>query len=194
MKEADFTGFFSVIALAGRRIDAENATQPRFPLERADAVRKKLDTLFRHTAARALVCSAACGADLLALEAARDLGMPFRIVLPFDKKTFRETSVVDRPGDWGPRYDRICAAARERDDLIEMNLDPENGQEAYKKATLRILDEATAVAAVKADHLIAVSVSDGVSRGAGDLTEYFVTEARGRKIDVEAVATLDQSA
>ena len=44
----------------------------------------------------------------------RDLGMPFRIVLPFDKKTFRETSVVDRPGDWGPRYDRICAAAYDR--------------------------------------------------------------------------------
>jgi hypothetical protein len=55
----------SVIALAGRRIDA---------LEHVSAVRRRLADLLVQEQATALVCSAACGADLAALEAAEQLG------------------------------------------------------------------------------------------------------------------------
>jgi hypothetical protein len=64
----------SVIALAGRRIDAPGADPPRFPLERVSAVRRRLADLLVQEQATALVCSAACGADLAALEAAEQLG------------------------------------------------------------------------------------------------------------------------
>jgi hypothetical protein len=166
-----------MIAVAGRRIDATDAPTSRFPLVRAGAVREKLLVLFRRRGGTALVSSAACGADLLALDAARQLGMQLRIVLPFDRATFRRESVIDRPGDWGPLYDEICAEG----EVIEMGLDPSHGQEAYEAATVRILDEGPA---------LAVAVSDGVSRGTGDLTEFFVTTAKARGIDVERVDTL----
>ena len=47
-----------------------------------------------------LVCSAACGADLIALQAAGRVSLRRRIVLPFEPSRFRDSSVVDRPGDW----------------------------------------------------------------------------------------------
>lgn len=168
-----------IVAVAGRRIDAPEAATTRFPLANAAAVRARLLALFRERGATEIVTSAACGADLLALDAARALGMRLCVVLPFDRATFREQSVTDRPGDWGPLYDELCDAA----EIVEMGLDPAHGQEAYEAATLRILDEAGPSA-------LAVAVSDGASRGAGDLTVYFVERARARGLEVVRVDTL----
>ena len=55
-----------VAALAGRRIDAADAAGARFPLANAEVVRARLQALLRAEQGRALVCSAACGADLIA--------------------------------------------------------------------------------------------------------------------------------
>src|SRR5262245_15369924 len=98
-----------LIALAGRRVDAPNAGTARFPLVNVELVSRRVDELFEHEAATALVSSAACGADLLALKVAGARRMRRRIVLPFDRARFRATSVIDRPGDWGRLYDRILA-------------------------------------------------------------------------------------
>jgi len=190
--ETHFEGFLGVtrvVALAGRRIDAEGATEQRFPLERAGAVHEKIMRLFAGHRRAVLVSSAACGADLLALDVARELGMRFRIVLPFDEKTFRQSSVTDRPGDWGELYDQVCRAAGARNDLIDLELEPNDGQQAYEAATLRILDEASAIGRDEGAPVIAVSVSDGVSRGAGDLTEHFVSLAQQR-MEIVRVDTL----
>ena len=90
-----------IVALAGRRIDKPDADAPRFPLTSVDLVRGRLHHLLSVKKVTTLVCSAACGADLLALAAARDLGIRRRVILPFTRERFRVTSVVDRPGDWG---------------------------------------------------------------------------------------------
>ena len=92
----------AVVALAGRRIDLPEAQVPRFPLENVQEVGRRICEALYEMHAVALVCSAACGADLVALEQAKQLGLRRRIVLPFAPERFRETSVVDRPGDWGP--------------------------------------------------------------------------------------------
>jgi hypothetical protein len=86
----------SVIAVAGRRIDAANAQVARFPFENVSAVRSALLRTFGNAGARLIVASAACGSDLLALDAASAMGIDTRIVLPFAPEVFRETSVVDR--------------------------------------------------------------------------------------------------
>jgi hypothetical protein len=101
----------SIIALAGRRIDASGTTPPRFPLSNVEEVRSRLAGAFVRLHAVGLVCSGACGADLVALEAAEQLGMRRRVVLPFVPDRFRKSSVVDRPGDWGRVFDRQIAAA-----------------------------------------------------------------------------------
>src|SRR6267378_3813558 len=93
-----------VVALAGRRIDLPGTQPPRFPLDNIGTVGRRFAEALDKVHAVALVCSAACGADLVALEQAERLGLRRRIVLPFRRERFRSTSVTDRPGDWGPLF------------------------------------------------------------------------------------------
>jgi hypothetical protein len=105
-----------ILALAGRRIDAADAEEKRLPLEDADAVAERIRTRFEALRPTFLVCSGACGADLLALHGAKSLGIHRRIVLPFDSTRFRTTSVLDRPAnstwDWGAIFDEQIQEAR----------------------------------------------------------------------------------
>ena len=68
-----------VVALAGRRVDAPDVERPRFPLANVEAVKKRLMALLADLNTSVIVCSAACGADLLALEAARRLRFRIRL-------------------------------------------------------------------------------------------------------------------
>ena len=67
MSDANQASGGTVVALAGRRIDAPGADPPRFPPERVPAVRQRLVDMLAAEQAAVLVCSAACGADLVAL-------------------------------------------------------------------------------------------------------------------------------
>jgi hypothetical protein len=109
-----------IIAVAGRRIDAIDTKTPRFPLENVPDVEHRLDELFERATATAMVASAACGADLLALTVAGKRGMRRRVVLPFSRDKFRTTSVTDRPGNWGPVYDRVLADLDPTGDVVTL--------------------------------------------------------------------------
>src|SRR5947209_20551703 len=112
----------TVIALAGRRPDAPQAkSSSSFALADIPAVTSRLRTLLEEVAPLALVSSAACGADLLALQVAGELRIRRRVVLPFDADRFRASSVADRPDErWGPLYDRILDELRSSDDLVTL--------------------------------------------------------------------------
>src|ERR1700694_5191780 len=121
MAETTQIPYHAVIALAGRRIDAPDTDPPRSPRETAPIVRQRIAALLSAEHAEALVCSAACGTDLIALTEAERLGLRRRIVLPFPAKRFRETSVTDRPGAWGPLFDRMIALAEGANDLVTLS-------------------------------------------------------------------------
>jgi hypothetical protein len=177
-----------VAALAGRRIDATDATMPRFPLANADVVRGRLEALLRARGTEILACSAACGADLIALDVAGALGLRRRVVLPFAPERFRESSVTDRPGDWGPLFDRIIGEVQARGDVVMLGLDV--GDDAtYAAANDAILNEAERLAGDDPGDVVAVIVWEGASRGEGDLTEAFATSAGGRGHVVDEVLT-----
>jgi predicted acylesterase/phospholipase RssA/tetratricopeptide (TPR) repeat protein len=164
----------AVIALAGRRIDAEDTSPPRFPLEAVPTVRRRLADLLVKERAVAVVCSAACGADLVVLEEAERLGLRRRIVLPFPPEHFRRTSVTDRAGDWGKVFDRLIAAAEATGDLVV--LPPISGPEdaAYASANETIVREAQQIAQNCGTHrLIASVVWEGSARSANDTTAQF---------------------
>ena len=188
-----------IVALAGRRVDPPEADTPRFPPENVGLVRERLRSFLAERRAAALVCSAACGADLVALEVAGALGLRRRVVLPFSPERFRETSVVDRPGDWGPLYDRVIEAVTRAGDLVVLEGAGEGGT-AYAAANERILDEALGLTGVGAardskaipvppEKALAVIVWEGQSRGDDDATEQFATSARGRGLTVEEILT-----
>jgi tetratricopeptide (TPR) repeat protein len=178
-----------IVAVAGRRVDAPDASPQRFPQENLALVSQRLRTLFRKVGATAVVGSAACGADLLAHAEAGTARIRARIVLPADPQKFRNTSVIDRPGDWGSMYDRILKDVDAAGDLIVMQGQPE-GDAAYEAANLAILDDAQALGRASGQPVCAVLVWDGRSRGAGDLTEAFSVAAKQRGLEVLEVLTL----
>lgn len=178
----------SVIALAGRRVDAPDATQVRFPPRNVPMVEEGIRKRFQE-GVRVLVCSAACGSDLLALGVASELGIRRRVVLPFARALFRETSVVDRPGEWGERYDRALDEVERQQDLVILGYEPADPA-AYARTNAAIVDEALRIARQEGMLAQALAVWDGTSRGSDDLTAQFLDEARRKGIPVLEVLTL----
>ena len=100
-----------VVIYSGHMIDRPGRRDARFPTALANEVRASLREKFASLAPIAAYGSAACGADLLCLEIARESGCETHIVLPFPPVDFRRTSVDFAGGDWGERFDRALAQA-----------------------------------------------------------------------------------
>lgn len=185
-----------IIALAGRRIDAPDTAVPRFPLGRSAPVRERLLTLLREQNATALVSAAACGADLLALDAAGELGIRRSVVLPFTRERFRTLSVIDRPGEWGLLFDRVIDEVETSGDLLLLH-ETQEDTAALVRTNKAILNQAQALASAivsvnksaSLPGVLAVIVWDGQSRGEDDLTAAFANEARSRTIPVAEILT-----
>jgi hypothetical protein len=177
-----------IVALAGRRVDAPGTNEKRFSPENADRVKQQIRDFLKAENADALVCAAACGADILALEAAGELGIRRRVVLPYDKVTFKQSSVIDRPGDWGERYDRILAEVQSRDDLVIDDYDED--EESYFAANHDILDQAEELAEETGQQVAALVVWNGESRGEEDVTGHFLEEAKQRGLKVAEIKTV----
>ncbi len=172
------------IALAGRRIDPPNIENLKFPLENIERVENQLFAFFCHEKPTHLVCSAACGADLLALRAAERAGVRHRIiVLPFIPDEFRNTSVIDRPGKWQEIYDREVSESSSRGELVSLCLSPKN-QKAYEIASNRIIFEAQKYPVVEG-----LLVWDGEVNGPQDQTNYLALEMRKRGWGVREIYT-----
>ena len=176
----------TAFSLAGRRTDAPDSA-PRFPLANVSLVRERLRELFHRHECTALFCAAACGADLTALELASDLEIPAWIVLPFAAERFRETSVVDRPGDWGPLYDRLIASAARAGRLIAHDHVP-GDDGTYRTANEDILDAAERFASGREQH--AVIAWEGKPREGTDITNLFAQSARARSLPLHEILTL----
>lgn len=181
----------AVIALAGRRIDPIDAQPSRFPFENAPAVGERIEAFLVRHRAQALVSAAACGADLLALEAAGALGLRRVVVLPFAADRFRVESVIDRPGGearWGSAFDRVLSELPAADLLVLGSAG--HGTEAFVKANEGIIDNALRLARELNAEAIAVIAWDGKPRGDDDVTAQFAASARDHGMAVEELATL----
>lgn len=178
----------AIVAAAGRRIDPLDATVARFPSSAIHETRRRIDdTLVRHGAI-ALVTSAACGADLLALSSAADLRLRRRVVLPFAPELFRQTSVTDRPGEWGPVFDEALLQLQAAGDVLI--LDGSADDDGYAAAGEAILGEAERLAGESGDRPVAMVIWDGRPRPGVDLTAQFRESARRRGFEIVDVLTL----
>lgn len=72
-----------IVALLGRRVDADGATIERFPLRNVAMDHERIRDALVAEQAEALVVSAACGADQLALDVGRVVRLRRRIILPY---------------------------------------------------------------------------------------------------------------
>ena len=100
-----------VLVFTGHMLDRPERLTPRFPAASQAAVREAIRARLAALRPVAVYGSAACGADLLCLEIARELGAETHIVLPFPAAAFRRTSVDFAAGDWGDRFERAMDSA-----------------------------------------------------------------------------------
>jgi hypothetical protein len=178
-----------IVALAGRRIDVPGTTPHRFPIENSRAVGRKIHSLFEQQKPAALVCSAANGADLLALESAGRLSIERHIILPFSPEVFRSTSVIDRPGPWGERFDRVLKHLRPEERVISLDYSTRD-ERAYGATTHAILTQAQLIGSRLDQEVMAVLVWDGSSRGEQDKTLEFRRAAVEMELQVKEILTL----
>lgn len=165
-----------IVVVAGRRVDPPDPAAVRFPLSMRRTVAARTRKALAELRASTVVASAACGSDLLALDAARALGARRRIVLPYQEDWFLEDSVIDRPGNWEPLYQRLISEARAAGDLIILG-QPRGSDDAFRAANDEILAEAQRLAAEEspsdpARALAGLIIWEGASRGPDDVTDH----------------------
>ncbi len=177
----------TVCVLAGRRPDPEGADIVRFPLANRDMVAERIEQLFSRNKATTLVASAACGADLIALDVAGRLNLERHIVLPFSIARFRKTSVTDRPGDWGGLYDSIIAETAVDGGLMLLDLPP-GSDDAYRLANDAMIDLAAKLANAGDPPRICI-VWEGSERE-GDISNQLADSGRARGWTVDELLTV----
>jgi len=182
-----------IIALAGRRIDSADSEVPRFPFQSVEKVRERLKDFFLSSKASVLVCSAACGSDLLALDIAGELKLQRTIILPFPPGVFKKKSVADCYGNWEFKFDKICNEVTSDGKLIVLYSE-EDDNRAYEKTNIEILNFAERIVNTQADNadnkkIIALVAWEGKTRGPNDVTAHFLKEAKNRNISIAEINT-----
>jgi hypothetical protein len=173
-----------IVIEAGRRVDAPDAQSQRFPAANVPRVRARIEQYLKRERPTGVVSSAACGTDLLLLDLAGQMSIPQTVVLGTDPETFRKSSVIDRPGDWGDLYDHVLKTAK-----VE-TLKVAEGQEGYLQTNIVLLDRGQSLAAARGVPAQALVVWNKQSRGEDDVTEHFLKQAEKKGIPVVQISTL----
>jgi class 3 adenylate cyclase len=95
----------AVVAFSGHMIDAPHRLEPRFPAALVPAVSAAIRQHLARLHEPIIYTSAACGADLICIEAALAIGAEVNVVLPFDRDDFIRTSVAVGGDGWLQRFD-----------------------------------------------------------------------------------------
>lgn len=99
-----------VVACSGHVIDRPGAS-PRFPIETEAAAKTAIEESLERLGASYGFSSAACGTDILFIEAMLERGGEAHVFLPFAKKDFIETSVRRPGGNWISRLEHVLDEA-----------------------------------------------------------------------------------
>src|SRR6266403_3617860 len=102
----------STILFTGHMLDRSDRVQPRFPTSLQNQIALRIAAELETACATDGFASAACGGDILFLEAMMARGGRIHVTLPCAVEAFRDDCADVIPGaDWGVRFDRILKAA-----------------------------------------------------------------------------------
>jgi len=101
----------AVGVFTGHMIDAPGRAAPRFPASREAEIRAAIERDIDALDLKIGYSSAACGGDLLFIEAMLERGGEVNIVLPFAKADFLATSVAFAGAGWVARFERALERA-----------------------------------------------------------------------------------
>jgi hypothetical protein len=185
-----------IVILSGRRIDAPDTHESHFPWKNIEAVSRRihqvLETLGSGLQTNHFISSAACGADLLGLQAAKALKFQCYIILPFERSKFRCSSVIDRGEGafpWGTIFDELCDEAHQSGTLHVLSSSL-GGDRAYTAVNQEIFRAAESIAqADSAQRVAAIVVWDGEPHSKEDVTADFYSRARSSNFQVSELNT-----
>jgi tetratricopeptide (TPR) repeat protein len=102
----------SLVVFAGHTVDQPGRDVQCLPQAAVRQIRSEIISRLKLRHAGIGYSSAACGSDILFLEAMHKIGGEINVVLPYPIHRFRNTSVELIPGAyWGERFDRILSKA-----------------------------------------------------------------------------------
>ena len=101
----------SVVVFVGHMLDRADRAVPRFPASQEAAVAAQIARHLDETDARIGYCSAACGSDLLFIEAMRSRGAEVHVVLPYSADDFLDASVRYAGARWVARFGQALEMA-----------------------------------------------------------------------------------
>ena len=110
-----FDQCFSIPKLAifsGHMMDSVNRSARRFAAADEPAIRSAIEKQLEQMNAGISFSSAACGSDIIFLEAMLDRGGNVHVILPWPKEQFIKTSVeIAAEGDWVTRFNKVMDRA-----------------------------------------------------------------------------------
>ncbi len=112
---------------SGHMIDAKERAEPRFPpdmeTEARQRIEQALDKFEAGSKDQAITAGAACGGDILFIEACLKRGMEVQVYLPFVAEKFIKESVAfpkEKEGNWVERFQAI-----RQDPRVRLHLQPD---------------------------------------------------------------------
>jgi tetratricopeptide (TPR) repeat protein len=176
----------AVVVFTGHMIDRPGRPAARFPARLEPAIAAAIENRLDELNAGFGFAGAACGSDILFLEAMRQRGQT-HIVLPFGIDGFRSQS-VDFPsrGNWSVRFDRVLKDAAEVQ--AASGAPSDWGGIVFEYANLILLGLAVLKSRALDTDLIGLAVWDGKAAGDGPGgTASTVSTWMKRKIRVETI-------
>lgn len=120
-----------VVVFSGHTIDRKSRQTPRFPQHLEAKVYHAIRDRLKQLDARLGYASAACGADILFLEAIVDLQGEAHIVLPYEQEQFLQDAVDIVPdGNWVERFNRVTQQATQV--IVASNHQQQGGDVVYE--------------------------------------------------------------
>jgi class 3 adenylate cyclase len=100
-----------IAVFAGHMVDLQGRPMSRFPSSLVPRVQHEIRAWLDREDIKIGYSSAACGADLLFLEALLERGGDAHVILPFERDAFCTTSVAIAGGDWTSKFNRLLEKA-----------------------------------------------------------------------------------
>lgn len=172
-----------VAVFSGHMLDAPGRPSPRLPAQDEPAVRAAIEALLDRGGFVAGMSAAACGSDIVFLEALQARGCATHIVLPHEPSVFRQVSVTSIAGEaWGARFDAVLARASE----VTLVSDLPGEDLSYQFHGEVLAGLARLKARALDARVVGVAVWDGRPGGVGG-TSSVVQEWARRGLDVEVL-------